>query len=256
MKATTAHLALCFAIGGSLITGGCQRSDTAPAVQETAAVAEEEAASTPTEQAPTSANLTPAPARPAAPRTSPAPAAPAAPPAPRVSTLTLASGTPISVRTTTTLSTKNHNSGDSFVASLAEPLIADGRVIAPRGATVTGRVASSDPGGRVKGVASIAVELTGIEVGGRTVEIATSVVEREAPTSKKKDAAKVGIGAGVGAAIGAIAGGGKGAAIGAGAGAGAGTATVLATRGDPAVIPSESVLSFTLRAPVSVTSSH
>jgi hypothetical protein len=63
----------------------------------------------------------------------------------------------------------------------------------------------------------------------------------------------VGIGAGVGAAIGAIAGGGKGAAIGAGAGGAAGTGTVLATRGDPAVLPSESLITFKLQAPVTVT---
>src|SRR5438093_923834 len=42
-----------------------------------------------------------------------------------------------------------------------------------------------------------------------------------------------------GSIIGAIAGGGKGAAIGAGVGAGAGGGAVLATRGKPAVIPSE-----------------
>jgi hypothetical protein len=64
---------------------------------------------------------------------------------------------------------------------------------------------------------------------------------------------KIGIGAGIGAAIGAIAGGGKGAAIGAGAGGGAGTGLVLATRGDPAVIPGESQLTFRLQGPITVT---
>src|SRR6266511_178751 len=51
----------------------------------------------------------------------------------------------------------------------------------------------------------------------------------------------------------AIAGGGKGAAIGAGAGGGAGTGLVLATRGDPAVVPSESKLTFRLQGPITVT---
>jgi hypothetical protein len=87
---------------------------------------------------------------------------------------------------------------------------------------------------------------------GGSVGISTSTITRDANSTKKKDAMKIGIGSGVGAAIGAIAGGGKGAAIGAAAGGGAGTGVVLGTHGDAAVIPSESVLHFTLRAPVRV----
>ncbi len=63
----------------------------------------------------------------------------------------------------------------------------------------------------------------------------------------------MGIASGVGAIIGAIAGGGKGAAIGAGVGAGAGGGAVLATRGEHAVIPSESRLVFQTRTPIEVT---
>ena len=156
--------------------------------------------------------------------------------------------------TTSTLSTKKNKSGDSFVATLARP-IADGDwLIANRGATVEGVIVNSDPGGRVKGVASIAVKLTRLTLAdGRKVELATSPVTRQARTTKKKDAAKIGIGAGIGAAIGAIAGGGKGAAIGAAAGGGAGTATVLATRGDPATISAESQLTFRLNSPARIT---
>jgi hypothetical protein len=85
--------------------------------------------------------------------------------------------------------------------------------------------------------------------GGRKLDLATNSISIQASPTKGKDAAKIGIGSGVGAAIGAIAGGGKGAAIGAAAGAGAGTGVVLATTGDAAVIPSETVLVFTLRSP-------
>ena len=123
-----------------------------------------------------------------------------------------------------------------------------------KGAAVEGEIVEADKGGRVKGRAKLAVRLTRLRTaGGHAVEIVSNTVEREAKATKGKDAAKIGIGSGVGAAIGAIAGGGKGAAIGAGAGAAAGTGLVLATHGDPAVIPSESVLEFTLRSPVTVT---
>lgn len=183
-----------------------------------------------------------------------APAAPsAAPPAPpRV--FTIRAGTSIMVSTANDLSTKTAKDGDLFTASLARPIVDGDWVIAKRGATVQGVVVNSDPGGRVKGRASMTVKLRSLQLAdGRTVDLSTSSYTKEAKGTKKKDAMKIGIGAGIGAAIGAIAGGGKGAAIGAGAGGGAGTGLVLATRGDPAVIPSESQLNFRLKGPITVT---
>ena len=114
---------------------------------------------------------------------------------------------------------------------------------------MAGRVVDSDPGGRVKGVATISVRLTQLRVGDRNVAIKTGTVARQAKTTKRNDAVKVGIGAGIGAAIGAIAGGGQGAAIGAASGGAAGTGVVLATHGEPAEIAAESVLTFKLTAP-------
>jgi len=180
------------------------------------------------------------------------PAAPVEPPKPRV--FTLAAGTVIQVETTSTLSTKANKTGEPFSASLAEP-IADGDwVIAPKGAAVAGVVVSSDPGGRVKGVATLTISLKKLTLAStETVALATSTYEMDANTTKKMDAAKIAIGAGAGAVIGGIAGGKKGAGVGAAAGAGAGTAVVLATRGDPAVIPAGSVVSFTLTEPITVT---
>jgi hypothetical protein len=173
--------------------------------------------------------------------------------APQARALTLPEGTAIKVRTTTPLSTKTAESGASFTASLAEPLISGDTVIAPKGAIVEGKVVESDAGGRVRGRASISVQLASLRLAnGKEISLSTDTIGREAEATKKKDATKVGIGAGVGAAIGAIAGGGKGAAIGAAAGAGAGTGAVLATRGDAATIPAETLLTFTLRAPVTV----
>lgn len=179
----------------------------------------------------------------------PAAAVPVAP-----KTYTVPAGTPVSVRTVTAISTKTATDGAPFEATLHQPLVVEGYTVAEKGATVKGVVAQSDPGGRVKGVASLTVSLASIETaGGQVVKIDTTNFTKLAPKSTKKDALKVGIGAGIGAAIGAIAGGGKGAAIGAGAGGAAGTGAVVATRGDPAVLPSESLITFKLQAPVTVT---
>jgi len=178
--------------------------------------------------------------------------APAPAPTPRV--FTIRAGTPITVYTAKTLSTKTEKDGERFVASLARPIVDDDWVIAKRGALVEGVVVNSDPGGRVKGRASMSVRLRSLQLAdGSAVELSTGSYTKVAKSTKKKDALKIGIGAGLGAAIGAIAGGGKGAAIGAGAGGGAGTGYVLATRGDPAVIPSESQLTFRLQSPITVT---
>lgn len=110
------------------------------------------------------------------------------------------------------------------------------------------RVVESDDGGRVKGRARLALRVTGIN----GLDARTGVYAVQARATKKKDAARIGVGSGLGAAIGAIAGGGKGAAIGAAAGGGAGTGVVLATRGEPAIIPAESILTFKLTDPIRV----
>lgn len=150
----------------------------------------------------------------------------------------LPAGAMLRVRTMTALSTKTARPGDTFTATLIEPY---------KGATAIGRVVDSNPGGRVKGVAHLSVRLMQIRFAdGRTLDIQTGAIERKARTTRKRDALKIGAGSGIGAGIGAIAAGGVGAAIGAAAGGAAGTGYVLSTRGVPAVIPSESVLTFRL----------
>jgi hypothetical protein len=198
------------------------------------------------------ANQGNAPANPAGAATAPASPSYAPPPPPRV--FTIRDGTSITITTAKTLTTKLDKNGDRFTASLDSPIVDGDWVIAKRGALVEGEIVNSDPGGRVQGRAVLTVKLRSLQLAdGRKVALSTNSYTKEAKATKKKDAAKVGIGAGLGAAIGAIAGGGKGAAIGAAAGGGAGTGVVLATRGDPAEIPSESELTFRLQGPITVT---
>jgi hypothetical protein len=175
-------------------------------------------------------------------------AAPApAPRKPKVAQLN--AGQVIIIRTTRELSTKTIKTGDVFSAILEEPITVDGWVVAPAGAKVDGRIVEADKGGRLRGKASLSIELTTLTTGdGQKVDIVTSPTSTEAAASKGKDAAKIGIGAGAGAAIGAIAGGGTGAAVGAVLGGGAGAAL----RGEAADIPAETVLAFELRSPVTI----
>jgi hypothetical protein len=236
-----AALFLAFAVA----LAGCQQASTP---EEEAAAGD---AAQPSESSAPSGQSTAAAPRASQPSSPQASAA--RPPAPPRS-ITLDAGTALKVRTTSTLSTKSHKVGDTFAASLEEPLVQGTVVIAPKGSTVTGKVVESDPGGRVSGVAFMAVALDSVETAeGQTVSLDTNSIRVEAQRTTGKDAAKVGIATGIGAAIGAIAGGGKGAGIGAATGAGAGTGVVLATRGDAAEIASETVLDFQLAAPVTIT---
>ncbi len=221
-----------FALGAVLVLGqACQRAEEPAPAADSSAPAGAQTATQPATQTPAS--------RP-----------PAAKPAASVS---LAAGTPVKVRLAHTISTAANETGDAFEATLEEPLMAGGRTVAPKGAVVEGKVVEADKGGRVQGVAHLAITLTHVHTpDGGEIEFQSNTITVEAQTSKTKDATKVAIGTGVGAVIGAIAGGGKGAGIGAATGAGAGTAVVLGTRGDAAEIGSETVLDFTLSSPVSV----
>ncbi len=161
----------------------------------------------------------------------------------------------IPVRLDQSLSSDRNVPGDTFQASLAEPLAVDGLVIAERGARVTGRILDSRNAGRLNGAAaSLELSLTSLSTSdGQRVTISTVPWTKQGGNSRRDEAEKVGGGAAIGAIIGAIAGGGKGAAIGAGIGGGAGLGTVMATHAKTVSLPSETVIRFRLASRVTVT---
>ena len=175
--------------------------------------------------------------------------APAPPPVP--AQLTIKQGTYVIVRINQWLSSDRNQQGDTFTATLEQPLVVDGVIAAPRGATVVGRVTEAQKAGRVEGTSRLGVQMTELTLSdGQQVSIQSQMISRNGPTSVGRDAAAVGGTTALGAIIGAGAGGGQGAAIGAGAGAAAGIIGVLLTRGRPTMIYPESVLTFRIEAPV------
>ena len=160
--------------------------------------------------------------------------------------LTIPSGTVLRVLLIDGLSTDTNSAGDRFLASLAEPVVVEGSTLLPKGTKVRGRVMDVEDSGRVKGLASIRLELTDIMQGNKMIAITTDTFAATADSTQQRDAGIIAGGAGVGAVIGAIAGGKKGAGIGAISGGGAGTGVVLATKGKEIRYPSETRLSFTL----------
>ena len=165
---------------------------------------------------------------------------------PVIEKVTIHEGTKLRIALIDGVSTTRSSPGDSFLASLAEPIVIGGKTIMDKGTKVHGRVTDVTESGRVKGRASIRLVLTDIERNGRKIPISTKPFAATAQNTKKRDAGVVGGSAGVGALIGAIAGGSKGAAIGAAVGGGAGTGTVLATKGKEIHYSPETRLTFIL----------
>lgn len=169
-------------------------------------------------------------------------------------TVTIPSGTTLAIRLRQLISTDRQAEGDPFAATLDQPVMIDGFVIADKGSNVRGKITSLVNPGRVKGRAAISLELTEINTtDGQRVDIRTDTYHSEAASGKKGDVAKVGAGAAIGAIIGAMAGGGKGAAIGAGVGGAAGGGAVLATKGEDVRLTSETRLTFRLTENVTLT---
>ena len=168
------------------------------------------------------------------------------------SSVTIPAGTHISVRTIDGIDSAKNHPGDRFEASLEEPLIVDGIVVATKGTDVYGRLTDSKKSGTFSGRSELQLELTGIVVNGQTVPLVTGDYELTGKSRGASTAKRTIGGAAVGSIIGAIAGGGKGAGIGAAVGGGAGAGSEIITKGDQVKVPSETLLDFTLQQEVTI----
>jgi hypothetical protein len=167
--------------------------------------------------------------------------------------LTIKPGTYVTVRINQPLSSDRNQVGDAFSATLVRPVIVDGVVVAQSGQTLGGKVSEAKKAGRVEGTSRLGVQLTDLPVvDGQQVPIQTQLISRNGPTSTGRDAGAIAGTTAVGAAIGAGVGWGTGAAIGAGAGAVVGTIGVLLTRGHPTYLGPESLLTFRIEQPVTI----
>jgi hypothetical protein len=164
--------------------------------------------------------------------------------------ITVPDGTVLHVTLDETISSKSSQAGESFSASVSQPVLVDGKTVIPKGARAVGRVVNARESGRLKGVAQLAVTLTSIEVGGKSYDLETSTFSFSGKNHNKRNLAYIGGGAAGGALIGGLAGGGKGALIGSAIGAGAGTAGAAATGKKDIAIPAETPLSFRLMRPI------
>ena len=208
------------------------------------------ASQTPAPQTATEPVSPPAPPPPAA---SPARAVPAPTPVPAIpAAITIAPGARVSVRMIDSIDSRHNTTGQVFRASLEAPIVSRGRVVVPAGNPVSVLLAEASRAGHIEGRSELEVRVSALEYRGRNYPVTSSIYEEAGKARGKQSAVRTGVGAVSGAVIGAIAGGGKGAAIGTVAGGGAGAGYQLFTHGQQVKIPSESVLSFRLEAPLTL----
>ena len=172
--------------------------------------------------------------------------------APRPRPIVVPAETVISVVLDETIGSKTSQPGQTFTASLREPVEVDGRVAIPKGARASGIVKDAKPAGRFKGGAALELTLTSIEVHGRNYDVRTTSPNETSKGKGKRTAAMVGGGAGGGALIGGLAGGGKGALIGGLIGAAAGTGGAGLTGNRDITLPAETPLTFKLVEPLEI----
>ena len=167
----------------------------------------------------------------------------------------LPSGTDISVQTEETIDGSTAADGQTFAATVTEPVRdAEGKVVIPAGAKTQVIIKSLSQGGKIRGRDDLVLDLASVSVDGRQYRLSTADLEQQGKQglgANRRTAEFVGGGAAIGSIVGAIFGGGKGAAIGAGVGGGGGVATQALTKGDIRV-EAETILTFKLDKPLRV----
>jgi len=164
--------------------------------------------------------------------------------------VTIPADTPITVRMIDAVNSETSHLGQTYRASIDEPVMVNGQQIVPRGADVITKLVEDRQSGKIEGRTVETLALVSISINGQLVPVTSTEVRTESASRANRSAGVIGGGAALGAIVGALAGGGKGAAIGATSGAALGTGAEVLTKGQTVKIPSETRLTFRLQQPI------
>lgn len=190
-----------------------------------------------------------APPPPPAPQYQSAPPPPAPPPQASSSGILIPADTMVTVRMVDSVNSETARTGQTFMASLDEPIVVNGTPVIPRGADVMTKLVYDQDAGKLQGRTVLTLALVSVKANGRWVDLTSSDVRTESGSQGQKTGKIVGGTAALGAILGGIVGGGKGAAVGAVSGGAVGAGAAVATSGEKVTIPSETRLTFTLKTP-------
>jgi hypothetical protein len=179
----------------------------------------------------------------------------------------LAEGTDIQVKLTERLSTSDASVGSPFKGEVVRDVYKDGRVIIPAGSELRGRIVGVSQGHHIGPAATLRLRPDVVILpDGTAYHLYGQVAGSEAPGTRTdseggiqprahltKDAVEYGAGVGTGAIVGGYAGGPVGALVGSVVGAGVVTAHMLMQHPSAAVLPSGSIVTFSLTEAMALT---
>lgn len=156
--------------------------------------------------------------------------------------VTIPEGTKLMVNLTKPISTASNPAGSTFSEILEIDLVYDGKVIAPKGTQIFGKVTESR-GGKVIGGSKLTFQFTDLMINNQLTPIVTDPIGIEG--GKGNTAKMVGAGALIGGAFGGGSGSGKGAAI-------AGGLAVLSAGKNHIQIPAGTLVEVPLKTPLAI----
>ena len=109
------------------------------------------------------------------------------------------SGTTIKIRMIDRLTSAEARTGDTFRATLEEPITVNDKELYPRGADVTGRVVDVHTSGRLSEPGELDLVLNTVTSGGKTSSLRVTPLVMKGESHGKSNATKIGGGAALGA---------------------------------------------------------
>jgi hypothetical protein len=155
----------------------------------------------------------------------------------------LPAGTQLTVRMSESVNTRHHQTGQRFTAVLEADLMAGDTLVAPRGSTVYGQLSEVKKAGRMAGSASMSITLTNIRINDQMHDIQTDVLSSSGSNTAGDTVGKTARAAAIGGLINGSSGAKNGAKVGVGAS--------VITQGNDIELPKDSLIDFTLAAPMS-----
>ena len=107
-------------------------------------------------------------------------------------------GTAVQVRIVEKLSSETANVGQVFHGTLAAPVVANGRMLFPKGAQVTGEVVNVERSGRLSTPGELHLSLRTIRSGARSFAVAVLPIVIKGESHTKSNVTKIGGGTAVG----------------------------------------------------------
>jgi hypothetical protein len=112
-----------------------------------------------------------------------------APPFSEADAVDLSKGTPIYVRLRQSISSSTAEAGQRFSALLDEPLVVNGKMVAPQGTAVSGCVVAARRSGKAHDAGYLRLTLSSLTINGKDIPIQTSSVFVEGGSYKNRNLA-------------------------------------------------------------------